>query len=205
MTSLAITSITNFVLAGEVLFLGGRMTGTKKVRFSAAWYWSGMLLLLGLGALIGGIDHGFFEASGQRYFVERGNWIVLGAMTFFVLMTMAKQFWPPRLQRVALLAGVVQFAANTIVVLLIDSFLDVVLNYAPVILLLLIMNFVGLRNGTGSWMTIGGILVLLGASAIQAMGVDVFMPLDHNGLYHVISMIGALLLYLGGRQLRTTA
>jgi ABC-type uncharacterized transport system permease subunit len=204
-TSLAITSITNFVLAGEVLFLAGRMTGTKKARFSAAWYWSGMMLLLGLGALIGGIDHGFFEASNQRYVVERANWIVLGAMTFCVLMTMAKQFWPPRLQRIVLVVGVVQFAANTIVVLLIDSFLDVVLNYAPVILLLLIMNFVGLKNGTGSWTMIAGILILLGASAIQAMGVDAFMPLDHNGLYHVISMIGALLLYLGGRRLRSAA
>jgi hypothetical protein len=76
-TPLAITSITNFVLAGEVLFLAGRMTAIPKDRFSAAWYWSEILLLLGLGALIGGIDHGLFEASHQRYFIERANCVVL--------------------------------------------------------------------------------------------------------------------------------
>jgi hypothetical protein len=124
-------------------------------------------------------------------------------MTFCLLMTTAKQFLSPWLQRMVLVIGVVQFAANTIVVLLVDSYLVVILNYAPVIFLLLIMNILGLKNRTGSWRMIAGILVMLGASAIQASGVDVFMPLDRNGLYYVISMIGALLLYLGGRRLST--
>ena len=56
MTAHAITSITNFLLAAEVFFLAGRMSGTPKVRFSAAWYFSGVLLLLGVAALLGGID-----------------------------------------------------------------------------------------------------------------------------------------------------
>jgi hypothetical protein len=70
-------------------------------------------------------------------------------------------------------------------------------------LLLLVMNFAGLRSGTGSRPMIAGILILFAASAIQAARVDVFSPLDHNGLYHLLSMIGVAFLYAGGVQLKT--
>ena len=40
MNALAITSITNFVLASEVFFLAGLSAQKPKARFSAAWFWS---------------------------------------------------------------------------------------------------------------------------------------------------------------------
>lgn len=204
MTALAITSITNFLLAAEVLFLAGRMSGTPKIRFSAAWYFSGVLMLLGVAALLGGIDHGFFEpANMPRYLIQRSDWILLGGVTFCLLTTTAKQFFPPAVQRIVLFVAVVQFAADTAAVLLVDSFLVVILNYAPVMLLLLVMSFTGLRSGRGSPQMVAGILILFAASGIQAAGVDVFRPLDRNGLYHLLSMIGVAFLYLGGVRLRT--
>ncbi|MBZ5618665.1 MAG: hypothetical protein LAQ69_08085 [Acidobacteriia bacterium] len=203
MTAWALTSITDFVLAGETLFLAGMTAGIPKARFSAAWFWSGALLLLGSGALIGGMDHGFFEAGTEsHYVIERANWIVLAAMTLCILMATAKQFFSPRLQRVVLVLGLIQFAADTVAIVLVDSFLDVVLNYAPVIVLLLIMNFLGLRKGAGSWDMIAGILILFAASAIQAFGVDALAPLDHNVLYHLVSMPGVAVLYRGGKQFK---
>jgi hypothetical protein len=203
MTALAITSITNFLLAAEVFFLAGRMSRMPKARFSAAWYFSGVLLLLGVAALLGGIDHGFFEpANIPRYLIQRSDWIVMGGVTLCLLMTVAKQFLPPAVQRVVLFAAVVQFAAYSAAVLFVDSFLVVILNYAPVMLLLLVMSFSGLRSGRGSMQMVAGILILFAASGIQAAGVDVFSPLDRNGLYHLVSMVGVALLYLGGVRLR---
>jgi hypothetical protein len=204
MNAVAITSITDFILAGEVLYLAGMFVQTPKARFSAAWFWSGVMILLGLAALIGGIDHGFVEAQGpSRYFIQCSNWILLGAMTFLLLMTTAVQFFPRR-EPLFLALGLVQLSAYSILVLLFDSYLVVILNYAPVMLFLLAMSFIGLRDGTGSWTMIAGILIILAASAVQALGIDAFSPLDRNGLYHVISMVGVLVLYLGGRKLRTT-
>jgi hypothetical protein len=201
MNALVVTSITNFILASQVLFLAGMLVRMPKTHFSAAWFWAGAMTLLGVAALIGGIDHGFFEASGlPRYFIQRSNWIVLGAMTFFVLMTTARQFFSPPVQRLFLILGIVQFAINTVVVLWIDSFLDVILNYAPVMVLLLAMNIIGLKNGSGSWNMIAGIVIVFTASAIQAIGIDIFTPLDRNGLYHVVSMVSAIFLYRGGTQ-----
>jgi len=204
MNALAVTSITDFILASEVLFLAGMLVNMPKARFSAAWFWSGAMVLLGVAALIGGIDHGFFEVAGlPRYFIQRANWIVLGAMTFFILMATAMQFFSIQTQRRCMLFGLVQFIANTVATLLIDSFLVVVLNYSPVMALLLAMNFIGRKTGTGSWTMIAGILILFAASAIQALGIAVSSRLDHNGLYHLVSMLGVLFLYFGGLRLRS--
>ena len=204
MTAQAITSITDLLLAAEAFFLAGRMSGTPKVRYAAAWYFSGVLLLLGVAALLGGIDHGIFEpANIPRYLIQRSDWIVLGGVTFCLLMTTAKQFFPPAVQRVVLFAALVQFAADTAAALLVDSFLVVILNYAPVMLLLLVMSLTGLRSRRGSPQMVAGILILFAASGIQAAGVDVFSPLDRNGLYHLLSMVGVAFLYFGGTQLRT--
>jgi uncharacterized protein DUF6962 len=204
MTAQAITAITDLLLAVEVFFLAGRMSRTPKDRFSAAWYFSGVLLLLGVAAFLGGIDHGFFEpANMPRFLIQRSDWIVLGGVTFCLLMTMAKQFFPPKVQRVVSIVAVVQFLANAAAVLLADTFLDVILNYVPVMLLLLVMSFVGLRSGRGSPQMIVGILILFAASGVQSAGVDVFTPLDRNGVYHLVSMIGVAFMYFGGVQLRT--
>jgi hypothetical protein len=189
MTAQAITAITDLLLASEVFFLAGRMSRMPKDRFSALWYFSGVLLLLGLAAFLDGIDHGFFEpANMPRYLIQRSDWIVLGGVTFCLLMTTAKQFFPPKVQRVLSIVAVVQFVANAAAVLSVDSFLDVILNYVPVMLLLLVMSFIGLRRGRGS---------------PQAAGVDAFTPLDRNGVYHLVSMIGVAFVYFGGVQLRT--
>lgn len=205
MTVLAVTSITNILLASVVFFLAGRMSQSPKERFSAAWYFTGVLILLGVAALIGAVDHGFFEPAGlPRYVIQRADWIVLGGVTFCLLMAAARQFFAPGVQRIILIVAMIQFAVDTAAVLLVDSFLDVILNYAPVMLLFLAMNFLGLRNGTGSLRTILGILILSAASAIQAAGWDALSPLDHNGVYHVVSIAGAVFLYLGGARLKST-
>src|SRR5439155_26896693 len=125
----------------------GRLSSKPKDRFSAAWYFSGVLLLLAVAALLGGIDHGFFQAASlPRYAIQRSDWIVMGGVTFCLLMTTARQFFPPAAQRIALIAAIVQFVIDTAAVLWSESFLSVVLNYAPVMLLLLIMSVAGLRN-----------------------------------------------------------
>jgi hypothetical protein len=36
---------------------------------------------------------------------------------------------------------------------------------------------------------------------VQALGVDVFSPLDRNGLYHLLAMLGVALAAYGGRAL----
>jgi hypothetical protein len=49
-----------------------------------------------------------------------------------------------------------------------------------------------------------GIVVLLAASLVQRLEVDVSILLDHDGLYHLISMVGVVFMYLGGQRLKVT-
>jgi hypothetical protein len=203
MGTLAITSITNFILASELFFLAGLMVKTPKASSSAAWFWGGAMFALASSALIGGIDHGFVEPAGlSRYFVQRPNWIVVGAATFCMLLATARQFFPPRWQRPALILGTVQFIVYAIAVLRVEDFRIVIVNYVPVMLLLLLLSVRGLTHGTGSWQMVVGILVLLTASAVQALGVNAFSPLDHDGLYHAMSMVGVVFMYWGGQRLK---
>jgi Family of unknown function (DUF6962) len=202
-TALALTAITDFLLAGEALFLAGRMSARPKARFSASWYFSGFLILLGVAALLGGVDHGLFEPAGlPRYAIQRADWIVLGGVTFCLLMATAQQFFPPRVRRIALPVALAQFAVAAATALAAGSFLVVILNYAPVMLLLLVLSVAGRKHGGGSGWMAAGILTLFAASGIQAAGVDAGGPLDRNVLYHLISMIGVFLLYRGGLRLR---
>jgi hypothetical protein len=203
LNTLAITSITNFILAGEALFLAGMLAQQNKSRFSSAWFWSGAILLLGLSALIGGIDHGFFENAGlPRTTIQHVNWTVLGMMSFFILMSVAIQFFSQKAQPFILIIGIVQFSAYVVTVWTVGSYLHVIVNYVLVMILLLVMNLMGLKNGSGSWVMIFGILILFIASALQILGIDVFNPLSRSGLYHVVSMPGLAFLYRGGRYLK---
>jgi Family of unknown function (DUF6962) len=178
------------------------MAKTPKARFSAAWFWAGALLALATSALLGGIDHGFVEPAGMsRYLIQRSNWIVVGVTTLCMLLATARQFLHLRWQGPVIVLGVVQLVAYAAVVLQIEDFRIVILNYAPVMLLLLLLSIRGLGRGTGSREMVLGILVLLAASAVQALHVDVLSPLNRDGLYHVISMVGVAFMYLGGQRL----
>ena len=161
------------------------------------------MAFLGLAGLIGGIDHGFIEPAGlSRTVIQRANWLVLGAMTLCVVLTIAAQFFRGRTARLVQAAGIVQFLCFIAAAFLADSYIVVIVNYAPVMAWFLVMNMLRLKQGEGSWQMIAGSLVLFLASAVQALGIDVLTPLDHNGLYHVISMPGVFLLFLGGRRLQ---
>lgn len=193
------------MLASLALFLAGGLVQRPMARFSAAWFWSAAMTLLGLAALVGGIDHGFVEPAGlPRFAIQRGNWLVLNTMTFCVLMTTAMQFFGRRGRRVLLALALLQLAASALATLTVDRFAIVMANYAPVMALFLAMNMLGLRRGTGSGALAAGIGVLFAASAVQASGIQRFSPLDHNGLYHLIAMPGLWLLARGARTLRTT-
>ena len=203
-TALRVTAVTNFVWACEVFLLAGLLLGDAPSARSAAAAWGAALLLMGIGALLGGIDHGFLEPHGDsrlRVLVQRLMWVSVGVLTFFALLTIGLQFASPGTFRILLIAGIVQLAVFTVLVVFVNHFLVVIVNYAPVMILFLVLNVVGLRAGTGSPAMVAGLGLSFVASAVQAIGVDVFHPVDRDGLYHIVLMLSSVFLFLGGRNL----
>jgi len=202
---LTVTAITNFLWAAEAFLAAGFMLGRVRSLSTAAGFWALAMLFMGIGALSGGIDHGFFEPRGNspaRRVFEKAASIATGILAFFTLLTAGWQFFAAGASPAFIAAGLLLFAAYLVATFLLDGFLVAILGYAPAMILFLVMSILGLRAGTGSWQIIAGLLVSAGASVVQAIGVDRFSPLDRNGLYHVLLMAATVLLTLGGLLLK---
>jgi len=202
---LSVTAITNFLWAAEAFLAAGFLLGRVRSLSTAAGYWALAMLFMGISALSGGIDHGFLEPRGNspaRRAFEKATSVAAGILAFFTLLTVGWQFFAAGARPAFIAAGLLLLAAHLVATFLLDSFLVVILGYAPAIILFLVMSLLGLRSGTGSWQIIAGLLVSAAASLIQALGVDAFSPLDRNGLYHVVLMPATVLLTLGGLLLK---
>jgi hypothetical protein len=199
-----VTSITSFALAGELFFSSGYLLARTRYRLTASFFWAIAMLFFATSILVGGIDHGFFEQKGDspsRRIILKMTWIPTGMVTFFVLLTAVFQFADGMIRIVAIWVGLGQFIAFFILALRIDEFWIVIANYIPVLILLLVLNAFGIRSGTGSWWMILGVLTTVLASVVQYMGVDAFMPIDRNGLYHIGLMISGVFYFLSGMSL----
>lgn len=205
MTPLALTAITNFLWASEAFFLAGMLFGRMDGFLGPYGIWAASLALMGAGALLGGIDHGFFEPVGRdwkgRMVMQKLSWIVTGAMTFAIVMVCALRFFSGRLADIIIVAGIIQLCIFLVLIFRTDRFIIVIVNYAPVTLLFLGLNVYGLPAGTGSLDLVIGLVIAFVASAVQVAKVNVFHPLNWNGLYHLIMMIATLFLYMGGLDL----
>lgn len=202
--ALGITAITDFILAGEGLFLAGLLVARPKARYSAAWWWQVALLLLAVSAFLGGVDHGFFQPAGEthaRRAVHHATWIVIGLMTVATVLTIAEQFLN-RWRRAAYFAAAVQFAGYLVAIPIVDSYAVVIINYVPIMLWSLVCNVRGLRDGSGSWPMILSILVALLSSAAQALNWRLSDVIDRNGVYHLGMMLAVWLSYEGGLRLK---
>jgi hypothetical protein len=202
---LAVAALTDFILAAEAFFVAGLLIERPKTRFSAAWFWGLAMLMLAVGAFLGGVDHGFVQPivdAHGRMPIQHSTWLALGVLTFATLQAMIRQFLPAPWWRIGTGVAAVQLVLFAVSVPLFNSFAVVVANYAPVMLLALFLNIRGLRDGSGSWPMIAGIAVVLAASSAHAARLGLSASIDYNGVYHVGMMIAVLLTYRGGLRLK---
>jgi hypothetical protein len=172
-----VTSITNFVAAGEAFLAAGYLLGRIDLSATAAC------------------------CSRGRMIMQKATWICIGIMTFFTLLTALYRFASVGWHIPVAIIGFVQFLIFCFFAVRIHKYLVVIINYAPILLLLLVLNLIGLPSGSGSWWFITGILISIAASGLQALGVDNFSPVDRNGLYHIVTMGAIIFFFIGGLDL----
>jgi hypothetical protein len=200
-----VTSMTNFMLAGEAFLAAGFLLGRAPLHASAASFWALAMLFLAASMLVGGLDHGFFEQKGDtrdRMIMQKITWVCGGIMTFFTLLTTRYQFASGGLRVTFIIVGLVQLVIFCFLAVRIHNFLVVIINYTPILIVLLILNTIGISAGSGSWYMIVGILISIAASAFQALAVDIFAPVDRNGLYHIVMMAAVIFLFLASFTLK---
>lgn len=200
-----LTAITDFIFAGELLFFAGLLFVGPKKNFSAAWFWQWTIILMALAAFFGGIDHGFLQPIGEeiRIPVRRIVWVIFGLMSLTILQTWSKQFLTVKMQRLVSYISILQFVIYSVFGIFTYLFIYSALNVLPTHLVLLGACVLACKKNKKYLPLIIGLVVTLVASIVQMLGIDLFYPLDRNGLYHIIAMIGAYYLYKGGLVLKT--
>jgi hypothetical protein len=202
MTDLAVSALTDVILACMMFFLAG-LSFNGVTRGTAACSWAVTMVLMGASSMLGAIDHGFYEsinhpAHGTLLIVTR--WVIVLA-SLGMLISTARQFLPRGWRKVVLGLGVVGALVTMVGIALSENFLIVIASYSVVLLLTLGLHLAGLRSGRGSWEMCAAILVSIGASLMGPLGYTGPEWLGLYGTYHVVLMPAGILFYLAGRRL----
>lgn len=205
MTDLAVSALTNAILAAEIFFLAGLSFREAQERWSAAWLFALYLSFIGLANLLGTIDHGFLEPLDHPAHipVRTATRSVIALGTFTLLMCTARQFFGQLGTRICLVAGLAGLAATLWVTATQDNFLVLVAGNLVVMLLTLGLHLWGLRRGAGSAMICVGIVASIATSMIIPFGGNGIEPLGLYGTFHIGLIVASFILYLGGRDLKT--
>jgi hypothetical protein len=200
-------ALTDFALAAECALFAGWLYGCGAAGNPLRRWFVILFAALGIGALLGGITHGFFpEATSD---VARAVWIAtliaigVGALASWAIG--AHVLFASTVARWWSAAAALLFALNVAVVLYVSqSFVVAIAFYAPAIVFALLAFMLAYRS-SGSWSllpAIAGIVLSLIAAVIQQTHTGIAaLGLTHNALYHLVQAVGLLLIFLTARRL----
>ncbi len=197
-----VTLLTDYFLSAQAFYLGYRCLSTGKNGHSRATrLWGLALLMLSLGAFVGGTAHGFklYLGTGGHAIVWKLTVYSIGLCTFFMLAGTTLGSVGKVAQRVILTFAVSQLAVYAIWMATHNDFIYVVYDYVPAMLIIIVLQailYVKRKQVSAIWLS-SGIFVSLAAAGIQISGFDIHKYLNHNDIYHLVQMVGVYLLYRG--------
>ena len=168
--------------------------------------WILVLALLAIAAALGSIAHGFQ----MPHALEAGLWhpikLALGLLVALFMVAVVYDIWGQFIAR-RILPAMVLIGLGFFGITLIwsDSFL-VFIIYETVAMLLALGGYAWLAwrgRLKGAWLMTGGIFTTIAAAGVQAGKVLSFTfiwSFDHNGVYHLIQMVGIALIVAGLRK-----
>ncbi len=202
MISEPMTFFTDLVLAVEGLVIGHLLFWRFSKKFDKEYYklWSMSFLFLGVGSLFGGLYHGLSLNEATYPFIKN-FWPIsvfsIGLDSYYMLLSVVCEFfysYKKMLYPLAFLKlGFFIFFAVTSGL----KFFVVICDYAPVLILLLIMNFyryLKTKHQSYLQMVIGIIISLLGSFA-QMLRLGISDSFNHNDVYHLIEMLALFVMY----------
>jgi hypothetical protein len=163
--------------------------------------WGLALLAIGLASFFGGSNHGFALMLPEN--ISQLLWklttYTIGIVSFLIFYgtmkaSVAKK-WHKPLFAISFLQMIVYF----IWMLNHDSFIYVIINYVPAMLMVFVFQLISkIKYNTGSenFMMLGVVISFIGAG-VQQSGFDLHHHFNHNDIYHVIQMLGNYMFYRG--------
>jgi len=198
-------SLTDFGLAlecgGFAVWLLWRCRTLLSLSFAA------LFAAAGLGALLGGIEHGFLadDNSPVAQAVWTGTLIAIGiaALASWVVGALLVMSRAGAL-RVAKLAALLFVGYVAVILLVSQSFTVAIVYYLPAAAFLLIAFALAYRREQAGFLLAGlaGMVLTFVAAAVQQIRINLHpIYFDYNALYHSIQAFAFVLLFLAARAL----
>ncbi len=199
------TAVTDAILAllalGCLLYL--RWLGQSDPWKTNIWSW--VFGLLALAALLGTVAHGFKMSARLNHLLWQPLYLALGVTVALFVVGVVYDGWGYAISRqvlpVMVVIGLVFYAVTWLKP---GSFLVFIIYEAIAMLFALAvyswLAIQGFLDGAG--LMAAGVLVTTIAAGVQAsesVSVHFIWPFDYNGLYHLIQMVGLLVLVAGLR------
>ena len=192
-------ALTDFALAAECALFAGWLQWRRGAWGPLRHWFSALFAALCVGALLGGITHGFFGSAQTD--LARALWaatlvsIAVAALACWAIGAhlLAPGYAATRIVGAAAALWVVNVAA---VLFVSPHFATAIAFYAPAVLFVLLGLVVAyVRTAKRALLPgIAGVLLSIVAAAVQQMQVAAF-GLSHNAPYHVVQAVGLLLMF----------
>jgi len=198
------TMVTDFMITAAAACFAMQLMRSGPRRL-AQRLWAVAFAFISLGALLGGVSHGFarYLSETQSSWTWKATVYSVGlSMLFAVAGTVVGTRLRYAARTVLHILNVAAFAVYAVWMIGHDDFVYVIYHYVPAMLGLALIQLFAWRSGAESapWM-IGGVVVALAGAIVQQSGFTIHRHFNHNDLYHIIQILGLWLMYRGSRLL----
>lgn len=201
------TALTDLVLAllafGFALQL---IRYSNRLRQESIRDWGIAFGALAIGALSGGISHGFapYMSDTTHAVVWRVTLYSIGIASFYMLTGTARAALRYRVASWVILVALIKLAVYLYRCSVTPSFHLAVYDYVPNMAAVLVMGVLLKKqygDGSGIWIA-AGVVISFVAAGVQLAGVTLHAHFNHNDLYHVIQMGSLVLFHRGASSLQ---
>ncbi len=172
--------------------------------------WILVLALLAVASILGAVAHGLALSPGLVYLLWQPLFLCLGLVVALFVVAAVYDGFGPRAARRLLIPALVVGAAFYLVTLVFPGTFLVFVLYEAVGMLAALALYGRLAIRTGqrwAWLMVTGVALNILAAGIQAtetVRVNLVVPLDHNGVFHLVQMVAIVVLVAGvGQSLQT--
>lgn len=197
------TSLTDAILALESISI--MLTFRERHWHAQIWRW--IFALLTLSSLLGAMAHGLEMPENIRALIWKPLYLSLGIMmALFFVVTIADGFGIVTAKKVLPFCIAMGVLFYVLTGLFAGVFLIFILYEAAIMLsaLLIYLFLTFRRHRSGAGIISSAILINLLAAGVQNsdLSITLLMTFDHNGLFHLIQIVGTGLLGFGAYRIQ---
>ena len=206
------TAATDAVLAVLAIACIRWLAGRRSADPDKVTLWILVLALLAVASILGAVAHGLALSPGLVFLLWQPLFLSLGLVVALFVVAAVYDGFGPRAARRLLFPALLVGAAFYLVTLVFPGTFLVFVLYEAVAMLAALALYSRLAIRTGqrwAWLMVAGVALNILAAGIQAtetVRVNLVVPLDHNGVFHLVQMVAIVVLVAGvGQSLPTVA